>query len=208
MVSGTSLLSGVILGLSGGLTPGPLLTLVITETLKHGFKEGAKVSLAPLLTDLPIVASAVVLLHFLADIRPLLGAMAFGGAAFLTYLAWESIRFKGAGVAQVPRQPRGLRKGVIANFLNPSPYLFWVSIGAPLVLKAADIGYGSAAAFIGGFYLFLIGSKLAVAGLVGQSRRFLQSSLYITVVRLLGVVLVLFAGLFFKDGLSYWGILG
>ncbi|MFZ0611777.1 MAG: LysE family translocator, partial [Desulfobacterales bacterium] len=73
MVNGTYLVTGIILGLSGGLTPGPLLTLVITETLKHGFREGAKVSLAPLLTDLPIVAAAVVLLHCLADIRPLLG---------------------------------------------------------------------------------------------------------------------------------------
>jgi len=208
MINGTSLVSGIILGLSGGLTPGPLLTLVIAETVKHGFKEGAKVSMAPLLTDLPIVAAAVVLLHFLADIRPLLGVMAFGGSAFLAYLAWEGIRFKGVGVAQAPRRPRGLRKGVIANFLNPSPYLFWFSIGAPMVLRAADTGYGSAALFIGGFYLFLVGSKLAVAALVGQSRRFLQSFVYIMVVRLLGVVLVLFAGLFFKDGLSYWGILG
>ncbi len=28
-------LTGVLLGLSAGLAPGPLLTLVITETLKH-----------------------------------------------------------------------------------------------------------------------------------------------------------------------------
>ncbi|MFZ0612502.1 MAG: LysE family transporter, partial [Desulfobacterales bacterium] len=134
---------------------------------------------------------------------------AFGGSAFLAYLAWESIRFKGVGVVQeAPRRPHGLRKGVIANFFNPSPYLFWFSIGAPMVLKAADTGYGSAALFIGGFYLFLVGSKLAVAVLVGQSRRFLQSFVYVMVVRLLGVVLVLFAGVFFKDGLFYWGILG
>ena len=54
-----SLLTGVIFGLSAGFAPGPLLTLVITQTLKHNIKEGVKVALAPLLTDLPIILAAL-----------------------------------------------------------------------------------------------------------------------------------------------------
>ncbi len=53
------LFSGVVFGLSGGLSPGPLLTLVVSETLKHGIKEGVKVSIAPLITDPPIVIAAI-----------------------------------------------------------------------------------------------------------------------------------------------------
>lgn len=45
---------GAALGLSAGLAPGPLLTLVISETLQHGVKSGVKVALAPVITDLPI----------------------------------------------------------------------------------------------------------------------------------------------------------
>ena len=201
------LISGILFGLSGGLTPGPLLTLVIAETLKHGVTEGAKVSLAPLLTDLPIILAAVFLLHRLADIRPLLGLLAFGGAAFLAYLAWGSIRFKGVTLLAQGRQPRSLRKGVVVNLLNPSPYLFWFTIGAPMLLKAAGNGYGTAGLFIAGFYLLLVGSKLAVAVIVGRTRRFLQSSFYVATNRILGGVLLLFAGLFFKDGLAYCGLI-
>jgi len=40
------LLPGLALGLSAGISPGPLLTLVMTQTLKHGKGEGVKVSLA------------------------------------------------------------------------------------------------------------------------------------------------------------------
>lgn len=44
---------GIALGLSAGLSPGPLQAIVISETLLKGKKEGIKVALAPLLTDLP-----------------------------------------------------------------------------------------------------------------------------------------------------------
>lgn len=43
---------GAVLGLSSGLSPGPLLALVISETLRHGVKAGVKVALAPIITDL------------------------------------------------------------------------------------------------------------------------------------------------------------
>ena len=49
------LIAGIILGLSAGIAPGPLLTLVISETIQHNIKSGIKVALAPVITDIPIV---------------------------------------------------------------------------------------------------------------------------------------------------------
>ncbi|UCD33501.1 MAG: hypothetical protein JSV38_06465 [Desulfobacterales bacterium] len=46
---------GVMFGLSAGFAPGPLLTLVITQTLRHGIKEGILTASAPVLTDAPII---------------------------------------------------------------------------------------------------------------------------------------------------------
>ena len=46
---------GTVLGLSAGFAPGPLLTLVISETLQHDIKSGIKIALAPIITDLPII---------------------------------------------------------------------------------------------------------------------------------------------------------
>ena len=41
---------GTVLGLSAGLAPGPLLTLVISETLQHDIRAGIKVAVAPFIT--------------------------------------------------------------------------------------------------------------------------------------------------------------
>ena len=47
--------AAVLMGLGEGLKPGPLNTLVISETLQHDWKAGMKVSLSPLITDAPII---------------------------------------------------------------------------------------------------------------------------------------------------------
>jgi len=203
----TFLFSGVVFGLSAGLSPGPLLTLVISETLKHDIKEGIKVSIAPLLTDLPIVLITILVLSRLSNMLPALGVVSLLGCAFLTYLGYESISFRGVDVDVEQAKPQSVRKGVIANFLNPSPYMFWFTIGAPLVLKALKIGLFSASLFILGFYVFLVGSKVLVAIVVGKSRFFLKSRNYVYTIRFLGVILLVFAVLFLKDSFELFGII-
>lgn len=46
---------GTFFGLTAGISPGPLLTHVITETIKHNRREGIRIAFAPLFTDLPII---------------------------------------------------------------------------------------------------------------------------------------------------------
>ncbi|MCP4344891.1 MAG: LysE family transporter [Desulfobacterales bacterium] len=201
------LFSGVVLGLSSGLLPGPLLTLVVSETLKHGIREGVKVSIAPLFTDPPIVIAAIFILSSVSDILPIIGVISLCGGIFLVYLGYESIVFKGVDINDSLVMPQSVKKGIIANFLNPGPYLFWISIGSPLVLEAWDIGFMWAFLFIALFYLFLVGSKILVSVIIGKSRVFLKSRYYIYIIRLLGIILLVFAVRFFMEGLKNFGIL-
>ena len=60
----TALASGILLGLSAGLAPGPMLALVLAQTLRHGTREGCKVALTPLVTDPPIILVTLVLAIF------------------------------------------------------------------------------------------------------------------------------------------------
>jgi len=198
------LFSGLVLGLSAGLSPGPLLTLVITQTLKHGIGEGVKVSLAPLLTDLPIVVFALLVLNRLTSLNPILGSISLFGAGYLFYLGYESFRFKGTVYSGQAEAPHSFKKGITANFLNPSPYMFWLSIGGPLMLKAFGLGPAAAFLFIVPFYVLLIGAKCMVAVISGSSRHFLKSGYYVYTVRALGLLLCLFGLLFVKDALRYF----
>jgi threonine/homoserine/homoserine lactone efflux protein len=202
----TFLISGVVFGLSSGLIPGPLLTLVISETLKHGIREGIKISIVPLLSDLPIVLVTILILTRISDIRPALGIISILGTIFLFYLAIESLSFRGSDIDSEVK-PQSVKKGVITNLLNPNPYIFWLSIGAPTVVKAMDIGLLSASLFIFSFYFSLVGSKIIVAFVTGRSRHFLKSGNFIYTIRALGLVLLIFAALFLKNALGYFDLL-
>ena len=198
------LLPGLALGLSAGISPGPLLTLVMTQTLKHGVREGIKVSLAPLMTDLPIIVVALFILERLTALDLILGVISLFGAGYLFYLGYESLIFKGDMSAHRAEAPNSIRKGIVANFLNPSPYMFWFSIGGPLMLKAFNVKPLAAALFIIPFYCLLVGAKCVVAIVAGRSRHFLKSRAYVYTVRILGLVLCLFGLMFVKDALVYF----
>ncbi len=196
-------LFGVVFGLAAGLMPGPLLALVIQQTLRHGPREGIKVAAAPLLTDLPIVAAALFALDRLADADGVLGAISLLGAAFLGYLAYESVTTDLAAHAGPATTPRSLQKGVAVNLLNPHPYLFWLTVGAPIQWHAWATSPVNAAVFLFAMYGCLVGSKMLLALLVGRGRTVLTSRAYVLLVRALGVMLLVFALLFLRDGLRY-----
>jgi len=197
------LASGSVFGLAGGFTPGPTTALVVSQTIRFGFLDGLSVAIAPLLTDAPTIALSALLVGQLAQFESVLGVITLLGAAFLIYLAVESFRVRGVDVADEDVQPRSIRKGFMANLLNPHPYLFWLVIGAPTLLKAWTAGVLAAVLFLIGLYLCLVGSKILIAWPVARSRGFLKSRGYFYVNRLLGVALVVFALLFVRDGLGF-----
>lgn len=202
----TFIISGFLLGLSG-LIPGPLFTLVVSETLKYGIKEGIKVSFSPLITDLPIIVITILAFSRLSGIDHLLGIIAFTGSAFLMYLTFESFSFKGSEAVSDSGKSHSMKKGIIANLLNPSPYIFWFSIGAPTVVRAYGEGLMQASLFVITLYLTLVGSKVIIAIITGKSKNFLSSRYYIYLIRFLGIVMLGFAIFFLQSGLQYFNVI-
>ena len=186
-------LSGVLLGLTAGLAPGPMLTLVLSHTLRYRIREGCRVALAPLLTDPPIILVAVFLSIQARDMKPLLAALSLLGTVYLIYLGYETLHIN-AQVLQAPQsRPQSLLKGMITNFLNPHPYLFWLTVGAPILSAQGPYPRLGAGLFLLGFYTCLIGAKMVLAWVVGSSRFLIQGRTYTWSMRFLGMVLWGFA---------------
>lgn len=197
----TFLVTGSILGLSAGFAPGPLLVLVISETLQHDLKAGMKVALAPVLTDLPIIVFSLLVLVKLSRFHNILAIISILGAFFILYLGIKNIKIKGVHIDKETSPQRSLQKGILVNALSPHPYLFWLTVGGPTTIKAMDLGLLTACAFVLCFYILLVGSKIILALLVGRSRSYLQGNTYIYTMRMLGLILILLAGFLFQDGL-------
>jgi len=203
----TFLISGIVFGLGAGISPGPLLILVISETLHYNIKEGIKVACVPLITDVPIVLATTFIFLRLFHFKPLMGVVSLCGALFIGYLGYEGITAKGVETATQSIEPQSFKKGIVTNFLNPHPYMFWFVVGAPTAIKALDINLFSALLFVGGFYTCIVGSKVIVATAVERSRFFIKSTIYSYMIRFLGVLLLAFSVKFLLDGLAFLGVL-
>jgi len=169
MVDQTALmfLSGMVMGLSGGLAPGPLTTLVVSQTLMYGRLEGMKAAFAPLVTDAPIILACMWILNRLAGTGWFLGSLSLLGAALLAYYGVECFRFQTAKAQREMKDPRSLWKGIWVNLLNPHPYLFWSTVGGPLMVRSFPDGWQPSACFLIGFYGSLVGAKLLMAAVSG-----------------------------------------
>ena len=198
---------GTVLGLSAGFAPGPLLTLVISETLKHDIKAGVKVALAPIVTDLPIIILTLFVLSKLSNFHRILGVISLIGGFVILFMGYESLRTKGVDFNAFESRPNSLTKGVLANALSPHPYLFWLAVGAPTMTKAMSQSISAPLAFIISFYFFLVGAKIVTAIFIGKSKTFLRGNVYIYTLRVLGLVLCVLAIVLFHDGLKLLEIL-
>jgi threonine/homoserine/homoserine lactone efflux protein len=181
---------GLALGLGAGLAPGPMLALVLSATLQGGFLAGARVACAPLLSDAPVVILSVLVLQGLPD--GVLAALSLAGAGVLLWLAADALRAApveaGSG--------SDLGRAVLVNVLNPHPWIFWITVGGPLLVEATT---PEATGFLVAFYALLIGTKVALAGVVAAGRR---SALTRHVRPISAVLLAAAAVALLADGLS------
>jgi threonine/homoserine/homoserine lactone efflux protein len=193
-------------GISAGLSPGPLMTVIIAESIKHGRKEGIKVAMAPLFTDIPIVAFVLLVLSKLSHIDPVLGTLSLMGSVYLLYLGLCNLRFTGMNITLETINPQSFRKGIITNLLSPSPYMFWFTVLGISLIDAYHRHWLLAVLFVVIFYCLLLGSKFVIAILAAESRRFLSSCGFIYTFRFLGLLLWICALLLLQKSLILFGI--
>lgn len=188
-----------VFGLSAGFAPGPLFTLMLSETLQHGRAAGFKVALVPLLTGAPILLLCTLVFSQFEALTWFLVLVGFSGSLFVFYLGINSLRVQPIMVNPAAVKVRSLRKGIVTNFLNPYPYIFWMSVGVPLLSRANDEHLSHAAAFVAGFFSMVVFAQMSLVTITAVSRGFMSGPVYIYSMRFLGLLMCLMAILLMHD---------
>ncbi len=113
----TILPMAALFGLSAGLSPGPLLTLVISETIQRNWMAGIRVALSPLITDLPIILATWFVFNKLSGFSLILGIISVAGGTYFTWLGFETFKSNNIQTEGSGPESESLRRGIIANFL-------------------------------------------------------------------------------------------
>ena len=168
-------LLGATLGFAASIQPGPFQTFLISRTLQDGWRRTLPAAFAPLLSDIPPVMLALLVLTSLPAGAE--GILYLVGGCFVLFLAYGAFRsfqsysFNPAALLQSGR--RNFLKAVGVNLLNPNPYLEWGFVMGPLLLKGWRESHLYGAAFAVAFYAAIVATCAGIILLfAGVSRVF------------------------------------
>lgn len=198
-------------GISAGLTPGPFMMIVLSESLKGGWKRGATAALAPFFTDGVMILVSLLILRNLP--APVFGVIEALGGLMMIYFAYGNFKvLKESPIIKnydnVPHVTSNrlapLLRGISVNVLNPAPWMFWFTAGGSVLRNTLSDSEVLAIAFIVIFFSILVGSKILLAFVSGQrllSGRVYQLLLFISggALLLLGFRAIYNAGSFFMQ---------
>ncbi|MDP7003318.1 MAG: LysE family transporter, partial [Candidatus Thalassarchaeaceae archaeon] len=110
--------AGIALGIIEGIKPGPLLTMVIRESLSKGLKAGMWTAAAPIFTDGPMIIASLFLAGWMATQPPILFSISLLGALFLAKMGFECFSLEPPDPDSEPDTSGSFKRGVLTNLLN------------------------------------------------------------------------------------------
>ncbi|HIE38994.1 MAG TPA: lysine transporter LysE [Anaerolineales bacterium] len=160
-------------GFAAAVQPGPLQVYLVSQTLSSGWRRALPATLAPLLSDGPIIAVVLLLLSRVPDWLP--RYLYIAGGLFLLYLAAKTVgvwrRFGTQDVEIEGTGRRALIRAALVNLLNPAPYLYWSLVTGPILVVGWRQGPANGIGFLVGFYATIIvtmGATVVVFGKAGE----------------------------------------
>lgn len=170
---GLYILQGVGLGLSAAVLPGPFLAYLISQTLSRGWKRVLPASLAPLISDGPIIALCLMILSQVPAWFE--RALHFAGGTFILYLAYGAYKaWKGfdPGLATAESGIQGsIFKAALMNTLSPGPYIYWSLVTGPILIRGWRETPVNGIGFLAGFYVTIVLSLAAIILVFGLARQ-------------------------------------
>lgn len=189
------------MGFAVASLPGPILVLIITETLRKGPRAGVLTMTAPLIIDALVMLPLALLLQASLVTREGVLGLGLVGACLLVWLGLQSMRVNtgvlnpgsdnGTGWSWRRSELPSFLKGVLTHLTNPYPYIYWGTVGVIFIRQGFEKnGTSGALLFPMGFWLGAGTLNLLVVYLVARGRRMLPSRLEPYLHRFSGVLLI------------------
>ena len=166
-----SIVQGLGYGLAAAAQPGPFQTYVISRTLAHGWRRTLPAALAPLISDVPVIALSILLLRrvpaWFERVLNIAGGILVVYLAWRTFAAWRGLDGKPghAGLGS----SGGILGAALANLLSPGPWLFWTLVTGPLLVSAWRQNPALGIGFLLAFYAAMVGTLGALILLFGAA---------------------------------------
>ena len=203
--------SAFVVGLSGAMSPGPVLTATIGEAMKRGFVAGPLIVLGHAILELLLLSMVVAGLGAFLQRDAVKGVLGLAGAAVLLFIGIRTMRTARSAVTGALRTSGSGDKdrhawkgpvaaGILLSLSNPFWMVWWATIGLGYAAQALQHGWLGLGAFYAGHTMSDLAWYSAVAAAVAGGRRICPPVVWTAVLVLCGFALCFLGAWFAWDG--------
>ena len=204
----TIFVGSFVIGFSGAIMPGPMLTVTIREAAQRGFWAGPLVVLGHGLLELTLVVALLQGLDRWLGAPLFTGTVGLVGGVMLLIMAVAMLR----GLPRLRLQlednagrGRGgaVWGGVITSLSNPYWTLWWATVGTGYLTLTAGTGVPGTAAFFTGHILSDLVWFTLVSCVIHFGKKLMSDRIFRVLVGGCALVLLYFGVFFLHSGFSY-----
>lgn len=210
----TILFTSFLVGFSGAMMPGPLLTVNISESARKGAKIGPLLMIGHSLLELVLIIGLVVGLNRYLHNDIFLTTVSIAGGLFLLWMGFGMVRDSLKGKVFLDFSVKEERPflgpvlmGALVSLSNPYWTIWWATFGLSYITKAWVYGFAGVASFYIGHILADFSWYGAVSLAVAKGRGLLSNRLYRGIITVCGLFLIGLAVTFIYSGISFLKVL-
>jgi len=198
--------SSFVVGLSGALMPGPVLTVTIAEATKRGFWAGPLIVLGHGIIEFSLFVALVLGLGTLLKHDLVFGIVGVGGGIVLIGMGIGMVRDTKTATLKLDLDPGERSRPVIAGLLtsisNPYFIIWWATIGLSYIALSQQHGIMGLGSFYSGHIMADVVWYFAVAAAVTVGKKIMSDHTYRWIIGLCGGFLVVLGLYFGSSGLK------
>ena len=188
------LLIGFAVGLTGAMTPGPMLFATIESSLRAGWTAGPKIVIGHAVIEAFI--SILIVFGLSAVVNDsIIRTISFAGGLSLCIFGLFILKNKKKARLDIEHTPAAagpVFAGIITSASNPYFWLWWLSAGNSLVMEGLKTGLIAAGIFVTGHWIADMVWYSFVSVSLSRGKKFMSDNIYRHILTACGLFLLIF----------------
>jgi threonine/homoserine/homoserine lactone efflux protein len=133
-----------IVGLSGAMVPGPMLTVTISDSLKKGFTAGPKIVFGHIIAEFSLILLIFAGLGWLIGSSTAIFVIGAIGGVIMVFMGFQMAR-SSTSIQDLQKSSETTKRygpiinGILTSVSNPYFFIWWATVGWAFMLKGIEL---------------------------------------------------------------------
>jgi len=186
-----------IVGLSGAMVPGPMLTVTISDSLKKGFTAGPKIAFGHMIVEFLLILLIFAGLGWLIGSSTAIFVIGIIGGIIMVLMGFQMARSSDSlqDLHKKSESNNGygpILNGILTSISNPYFFIWWATVGWAFMMKGIELaGIFGVVGFLVGHWCSDLGWFSTVSFFTNKGSNIMKENHYKIIMSVTGIFLML-----------------